>query len=308
MNLKQLQLICEMVNNSYNVSRTADALFTTQPAISTQIKNLEDELSLKIFTRQGKRITALTDAGQAIHQYAQSAMMSTEAIKSVAREYTSKDKGTLRIATTHTQARYALPKVIKAFLEKYPNVQLRIHQGDPIHISEMVIHGKADFAIATESITQYDKLAMLPVYQWNRCIVTPCDHPLQKLKSVTLKDICQYPIVTYDFAFTGRTVTNQAFTEQSLVPNIVLTAIDSDVIKTYVELGLGVGLLASMAFDPEKDKNLKKIDVSHLFKDSTTFVGFKKGQFLRHYMYDFLSLFSPKLTKEIVDKENGVAT
>ncbi len=308
MNLKQLQLICEMVNNAFNVSRTAEALFTTQPAISTQIKNLEDELSLKIFIRKGKRITDLTDAGKEIHHYAEDVIISTRAIKSVAQEYTSKNKGTLRIATTHTQARYALPKVIKVFSEKYPNVQLRIHQGDPTHISEMVIHGKADFAIATESITEYDKLAMLPVYRWNRCIVTPKGHPLLTKKNITLKDVCQYPIVTYDFAFTGRSVTTRAFTEQHLTPNIVLTAIDADVIKTYVELGLGIGLLANMAFDPEKDKNLEKIDVSHLFEDSTTFIGFKKGQFLRHYMYEFLSLFSPKLTKEIVDKENGVET
>jgi len=308
MNLKQLQLITEMVNNNYNVSKTAEVLFTTQPAISTQIKNLEDELSLKIFIRQGKRITSLTEAGKEIHRHAEAVIASTEAIKSISQEYTNKDKGTLRIATTHTQARYALPNVIKAFSQRYPNVQLRIHQGDPVHISEMVVHGKADFAIATEAISEYDKLAMLPVYRWNRCILTPIGHALQKHKNITLKDICQYPIVTYDFAFAGRTVTTQAFTKQGLSPNIVLTAIDSDVIKTYVELGLGIGLLAKMAYDPEKDKNLEMIDVGHLFKDSTTFIGFKKGQFLRHYMYDFLSLFSPRLTKDIVDKENGVAT
>jgi len=308
MNLKQLQLICEMVNNDYNVSRTADSLFTTQPAISTQIKNLENELSLKLFVRKGKRIISLTPAGEEIYEHAQNAIISTRAIKSIAQEYTSKDKGTLRIATTHTQARYALPKVIKAFSQKYPNVQLRIHQGDPTHISEMVVHGEADFAIATEAIAGYDKLAMLPVYQWNRCIVAPKGHDILKLETLTLADIASYPIVTYDFAFAGRSVINKAFIEQDLKPNIVLTAIDSDVIKTYVELGLGIGLLANMAFDPEKDKNLDKIDASHLFKDSTTFIGFKKGQFLRHYMYDFLTLFSDKLTRDKVDKANNVPT
>ena len=308
MNLKQLQLICEMVNSDFNVSRTADSLFTTQPAISTQIKNLEEELSLKMFIRKGKRITNLTPAGEEIYHYAQEALVNVRAIKSIAQEYTSKDKGTLRIATTHTQARYALPEVIKAFCQKYPNVQLRIHQGDPAHISEMVIHGEADFAIATESISEYDKLAMLPVYQWNRCIVTPKNHPLLKKQKITLQDIVEYPIVTYDFAFAGRSVINKAFTEHNLKPNIVLTATDSDVIKTYVELGLGIGLLANMAFDDKKDLNLKKIDVSHLFENSTTYVGFKKRQYLRHYMYDFLSLFSPNLSRDSVDKANDVVT
>ncbi len=308
MNLKQLQLICEMVSSDFNVSRTAEALFTTQPAISTQIKNLEDELSLKLFVRKGKRITGLTAAGLEIYQHAEDITLNVKAIKSVAQEYTCKDKGKLRIATTHTQARYALPPVIKAFSEKYPHVQLRIHQGDPTHISEMVTHGRADFAIATEAISENDKLAMLPVYQWNRCIVAPKGHSILKRKNISLQDIAEFPIVTYDFAFAGRSVINKAFTEQDLNPNIVLTAIDSDVIKTYVELGLGIGLLANMAFDPEKDANLEKVDVSHLFPYSTTFVGFKKGQFLRYYMYDFLSLFSPALTRDNVDKANNVAT
>jgi len=308
MNLKQLHLICEMANNNYNVSRTADALFTTQPAISTQLKNLEEELSLKLFIRKGKRITSLTTAGEEIYRHAQEAIISVGAIKSIAQEYTSKDKGTLRIATTHTQARYALPNVIKAFSKKYPQVQLRIHQGDPTQISEMVINGNADFAIATESISEYSKLAMLPVYQWNRCIVVPKNHALLKIDEIKLEDIADYPIVTYDFAFTGRSAINKAFTKLDIQPNIVLTAIDSDVIKTYVELGLGIGLLANMAFDAEKDVNLVKIDVSHLFPDSTTFIGFKKGQYLRHYMYDFLSLFSPGLTKKKVDEQNGVPT
>ena len=172
----------------------------------------------------------------------------------------------------------------------------------------MVIHGNADFAIATESISEYNKLAMLPVYQWNRCVVVPKGHPLLALTDISLADICEHPIVTYDFAFTGRSVTSQAFSEKNLIPNVVLSAIDSDVIKTYVELGLGVGLLANMAYDPTKDHKLEKIDVSHLFKDSTTYIGFKKGQFLRHYMYDFLTLFSPTLIRELVDKENGVET
>lgn len=307
MNLKQLHLISEMVNNNYNVSRTADTLFTTQPAISTQIKNLEEELNLKLFVRKGKRITGLTPPGEIIYSHAQDAIVNVRAIKSIAQEYTSKDKGTLKIATTHTQARYALPKVIKAFSIKYPQVQLRIHQGDPSHISEMVMHGKVDFAIATEAISQYDKLAMLPVYQWNRCIIAPVGHPILKKKKVNLADIAEYPIVTYDFAFAGRSVINKAFTNENLHPNIVLTAIDSDVIKTYVELGLGIGLLANMAFDKNKDKMLRKIDVSHLFPNSTTFIGFKKGQYLRHYMYDFLELFSPKLDRERVDIENNVA-
>lgn len=298
LNLKQLRLLCEMVNNDYSVSRTADTLFTTQPAISTQLKAFEDELNLKLFSRNGKRVTGLSDAGEIIYRYAEQALLNIETIRQVAGDFSSKDTGKLRIATTHTQARYALPPIIKRFSKRYPKVQLNIHQGSPSQITDMVLHGKADFAIATEGIASNEKLAMLPVYQWNRCVIAQKDHEIVKIKKLSLEHIAKYPIVTYDVAFAGRSIINKAFAENNLHPNIVLTAIDSDVIKTYVELGLGIGLVASMAYDKKQDVNLRSKDASHLFEDSTTYIGFKKGQFLREYMIQFIEWFAPSVTQE----------
>ena len=304
MNIKQLQLVCEMVKNDYNVSRTAEALFSTQPGISTQLKSLEEELNVKLFKRKGKRITGLSEAGEKVHVLAEESLQNIKTIKQIGLEHTAKDSGQLAIATTHTQARYALPKVIRKFADHYPNVKLQIHQGNPTQISEMVLHGEADFAVATETIAQYGKLATLPVYQWNRCIIAPKGHPILAITKPSLVDIAKYPIVTYDLAFTGRSIIDKTFAREHLSPNVVLTAIDSDVIKTYVEIGLGIGILANMAYDSEHDKNLEKIDASHLFEESTTCVGFRKGQFIRQYMYDFLYWFSNELTHDVVSQAN----
>ncbi len=303
MNLKQLQLICEMVKADFSVSRTADAMSTSQPGISALLKNLEDELSVKIFIRHGKRVTGLSEAGKKIYQYAQDALFNIQAIRTISQEFNDKDKGTLDIAATHTQARYLLPPIIKKFTLRYPKVKLRIRQGNPTQIAEMVIRGEADFGIATECLSQTTGLITFPVYQWNRCVVVPNNHALLEADhKITLEEIAALPIVTYDFAFTGRSVINQTFKFQGLKPNIILTAMDSDIIKTYVELGLGIGLLANMAFEPETDKNLRKIDVSHLFEDSTTYIGFRKGQLRPAYIYDFLSWLAPHLTKETIEK------
>ena len=306
MNLKQLQLICEMVKAEFNVSRTADAMFTSQPGISAMLKNLEEELNIKIFIRHGKRITGLSSAGENIYHYAQEVLFNVKAIKEVGQEFSDKNKGTIDIATTHSQARYVLPLVIKKFAKHYPDVQMRIHQGSPAQISEMAIHGEADFAIATESIAQSTRLIALPIYQWNRCVVVPKNHKLlKKRKKVTLEDIAQYPIITYDFAFSGRSAINHAFNENGLHPNIVLTAMDADVIKTYVELELGIGLVASMAFNAKTDKNLRKIDVGHLFEESTTYIGFRKDQIIREYVYDFIYWLAPHLKKENIIRANS---
>lgn len=304
MNVKQLKLVCQMVKNDFSVSRTADALFTTQPSISTQLKALEDELSIKIFQRHGKRIIALTPPGKDIFHYAEQALQNIETIKQIATENSSKETGALRIATTHTQARYALPPIIQRFSQRYPKVQLNIHQGNPTQITEMALHGDVDFAVATEGIANNEKLAMLPVYQWNRCVIAHKNHPILKVKKLTLEDIAQHPIVTYDFAFAGRSVINKAFIEKSLIPNVVLTAIDSDVIKTYVELELGIGLIASMAYNSEQDKNLGSIDASHLFEASTTYVGFKKGMYLRDYMIQFIQWFATNTTRQDILNAN----
>ncbi len=295
MKLQQLRYLCETANQDMNLSKAAKKLHTSQPAISKQIQLLEDELGVDIFLRNGKRIVQITPPGQLIIKTATQMLRDADNLKRIAQEFTNEAGGTLIIATTHTQARYALPPVIKRFTERYPKVKLILRQGSPMQISALVISGEADIAIATEAIEQFQELILLPCYQWNRCVVVPPKHPLLKLKKLTLKAINQYPIITYDFAFTGRSKINQAFASQGLEPNVVLTAIDSDVIKTYVELGLGVGILANMAFDPKRDKNLRSIDASHLFEPSTTRIGIGRNSYIRGYVFDFIEMFAPHL-------------
>jgi LysR family cys regulon transcriptional activator len=219
----------------------------------------------------------------------------------VGSQFSDETQGTLTIATTHTQARYALPPVVKQFSERYPKVRLHIHQGDPTHCAQEVLAGEADFAIATESLHEYEELLVLPCYHWNRCVVVPRHHPLLE-QPLTLERLAAHPIITYDFAFTGRSAINKAFEQRGLVPNVVLTAIDADVIKTYVELGLGVGVLAKMAYNPERDVNLQAIDASHLFEESTTNISIRRRKYLRGYMYAFIEMFSTALTRESIQR------
>jgi LysR family cys regulon transcriptional activator len=256
---------------------------------------LEEELGVDIFLRNGKRIVQITPPGQLIIQTATKMLRDADNLKKIAQEFTNEAGGTLTIATTHTQARYSLPPVIKRFTARYPKIKLILRQGSPMQISALVTSGEADIAIATEAIEQFHELAMLPCYQWNRCVVVPPKHPLLKFKKLTLEAISRYPIITYDYAFTGRSKINQAFADKGLEPNVVLTAIDSDVIKTYVELGLGVGILASMAFDAKRDKNLRSIDASHLFESSTTRIGISRNSYIRGYIFDFIEMFAPHL-------------
>ncbi|MDH5378449.1 MAG: CysB family HTH-type transcriptional regulator [Gammaproteobacteria bacterium] len=300
MNIKQLRYVFEIANNGFNISLAAESLFTTQPGVSTQLKLLEDELGTSIFIRHGKRVTGLTEAGERVLAYAGEVLLNVSSIRNIGLEYSKEDRGTLSIATTHTQARYALPKTVSEFAKRFPRVRLRIHQGNPSQICEMVVRGEADFVIATESIADYEQLLMLPVYRWNRCVVAPPDHPILAEQPLTLETIADYPIITYDFAFAGRSVINKAFNLAGIKPNIVLTAIDSDVIKHYVELGMGVGLLAHMAFDEHKDQNLRAADVSHLFDYSTTSIGVRRGRYLRRYMYDFIEMFAPNYKREAI--------
>lgn len=283
-----------------NLSRAAKNLHTSQPAISKQIQMLEDELGVDIFLRNGKRIVKITPPGQLIIKTATRMLRDADNLKKIAQEFTNEAGGTLTIATTHTQARYSLPPVIKRFTARYPKVKLILRQGSPVQIATLVTSGEADIAIATEAIEQFHELVMLPCYQWNRCVVVPPKHPLSKLKKLTLEAINQYPIITYDFAFTGRSKINQAFASRGLDPNVVLTAIDSDVIKTYVELGLGIGILANMAFDAKRDKNLRAIDASHLFEPSTTRIGISRNNYIRSYIFDFIEMFAPHLNQESV--------
>lgn len=300
MKLQQLRYLCEVANQDLNLSRAAKALHATQPGISKQIQLLEEELKVQIFIRNGKRIVKFTPPGKAILNIAERIIQDAENIKRISQDFTHEAGGTLTIATTHTQARYVLPVVIKRFTARYPDVKLILRQGSPTQISALVTSGEADIAIATEAIELFHELVMLPCYEWNRCIIAPPSHPLLKQKKLTLAAIAQHPIITYDFAFTGRSKINQAFESNGLSPNVVLTAIDSDVIKTYVELGLGIGILAKMAFDPKRDKHLKSMDASHLFEASTTRIGISRNSYLRSYIFDFIEMFAPHLDEATV--------
>lgn len=307
MNLQQLRFLNEIVRQGLNISDAANALFTSQPGVSKQIKLLEEELGIEIFVRNGKRIVAITEPGKAVLDIAQRMLHDVGNLKQVGQEFHAQDSGHLIIATTHTQARYALPPVVKQFIKRYPGVKLGLHQGNPTQIAEQVLSGEADIGIATESLALYDELITLPCYEWNHCVIAPPNHPLLAEKKLTLAKIAQYPIITYDFAFSGRGKINAAFEAAKIEPNIALTAIDADVIKTYVELGLGIGILAKMAFIPERDKHLRMMDAGHLFKPSTTRVAIRKNEYLRGYTYDFIELFAPHLTRDIVAKAMHVS-
>ncbi len=302
MKLQQLRYIWEVAHHDLNVSATAQSLYTSQPGISKQIRLLEDELGVEVFSRSGKHLTRITPAGEAILKTAGEILRKVESIKQVAQEYSNERKGSLSIATTHTQARYALPKVIETFIGRYPEVSLHMHQGTPMQISEMAADGTVDFAIATEALELFSDLIMMPCYRWNRCIVVPKDHPLCQVSELSLEEVAKHPIVTYVFGFTGRSKLDEAFIDRGLAPKVVFTAADADVIKTYVRLGLGIGIIAKMAYSEVKDPDLVALDASHLFKSSTTKIGFRRGTFLRGFMYEFIEEFAPHLTKEVVSE------
>ncbi|PCI22074.1 MAG: HTH-type transcriptional regulator CysB [Piscirickettsiaceae bacterium] len=302
MKLQQLRYIWEVSKNNLNVSATAEAIYTSQPGISKQIRILEDELDIPIFSRNGKHLTEMTPAGKKIIKIAGEILMQTENIKNIAKEFRDEKKGTLSIATTHTQARYALPTIIKAFMLDMSDVTLDIQQGTPIQIAEMVSQGKVDIAIATEAIELFDNLIMLPCYSWDRCILVPKGHELTQIKSLSLTDVAKHPLITYVFGFTGRSKLDEAFSSENLNPEVALTAVDADVIKTYVRLGLGVGIVARMAYDVQADADLVALDAGHLFGKSITRIGIRKDTFLRGYMYEFISLFAPHLTHDVVAK------
>ena len=302
MKLQQLRYIWEVAHHGLNVSATAQSLYTSQPGISKQIRLLEDELGVEVFARSGKHLTRITPAGETIIEKAGEILRTVESIKQAAQEFSNERKGSLSVATTHTQARYALPDVIEGFIDKYPEVSLHMHQGTPVQIAEMAADGAVDFAIATEGLDLFGDLVMMPCYRWDRCIVVKKDHPLAQLSTVGLADVAEYPLVTYVFGFTGRSKLDEAFLREGLAPKVVFTATDADVIKTYVRLGLGIGIIAKMAHDEILDDDLVAIDADTLFESSTTMIGCRRGTFLRGYMYEFIQLFAPHLTREIVDQ------
>lgn len=301
MNLQQLRYLCAVVDHGLNVSVAADALFTSQPGISKQIRQLEDELGVPIFIRQGKRLAALTAGGEVIVATARRALQELSNLKRVGAEFKSEDTGALAIATTHTQARYVLPPVLKRFAERYPKVRLLLHQGNPAQVADQTQRAEVDVGIATEALADYPGLVSLPCYTWNRCVLVPKGHPLAKVRPLTLEALARYPIVTYDFSFTGRSQINAAFAAKGIEPNVVLTALDSDVIKTYVELGLGVGIVAQMAYDPARDTQFDKLDAAHLFAASMTRLALRRGVYLRGFVYEFITLFAPQFDRSVID-------
>lgn len=300
MNLQQLRYAHEVALRGLSITEAAAGLYTSQPGVSKQLRLLEDELGVAIFIRQGKRLTGITEPGQQILRLIAGVLNDLDAMKQVSADYSHAASGTLTIATTHTQARYALPAVVSAFRERYPQVRLELHQGSPSQICDWVSEGKADLAIATEAIAEHHELVMLPCQQWNRCVIAPPGHPVLSEQPLTLEAIARYPVVTYDSAFSGRSQINKAFAARGLSPNVVLTAIDADIIKTYVSLGLGIGIVASMAFDPLRDDALRAIDAAHLFEFSMTRIGIRKQAWLREYTYVFIELFAPHLSRSLV--------
>jgi LysR family cys regulon transcriptional activator len=302
MKLQQLRCLTEVARRGLNVSEAAEALHTSQPGVSKQIRALEDELGVEVFVRHGKRLVAVTEPGKAVVAIAERILSEAQNLRRAGEEFANDQLGTLTISATHTQARYALPKAVAAFKRRYPKVELVIHQGNPTQICDQVLAGEADMAVATEMISQYPQLVSLPVYQWNRCVVVPPKHPLLKESRLTLEKLAEHPIVTYDFAFANRSLVQKAFETRGLKPHVVLSAQDSDVIKTYVELGLGVGILAKMAFDAKRDLTLRAMDASHLFESSTTRLGIKRGSYLRRYAYDFIEMFAPQLARATVER------
>ena len=296
MKLQQLRCVYKIVQNDFNISKAAESLHTSQPGVSKQIQLLEDEVGIRIFQRNGKRLTGLSDAGIDLYKSISEIIREVSNIKNISHEHENDDAGSFTIATTHTQARYKLPKVVEAFVKKYPKIDLNIHQGDPSQVTEQILKGDADVGIATESIGHNANIICIPCYSWNRVLVFPKNHALSSIKEITLQNIASYPMITYDYAFTGSTIVSKVFKEANISPNIMLTAIDADVIKTYVELNLGVGLIAEMAYDKNKDSALESRDVSHLFPTSTTYIGIRKETFVRGFVYEFIKMFTPDIT------------
>ncbi|GAB2920350.1 CysB family HTH-type transcriptional regulator [Paraburkholderia jirisanensis] len=302
MNLHQFRFVREAVRQNFNLTEAAKALYTSQPGVSKAIIELEDELGVEIFTRHGKRVRSLTEPGRIILASVEKILQEVESLKRIGKDYAAQDQGNLVIAATHTQARYSLPTAIAEFKKRYPKVHLSILQGSPSQVAEMVLQDQADVAVATEGLSSYKDLVALPCFTWHHVAVMQDDHPLLERKQLSLDDLSQFPLITYEAAFAGRTKINEAFRLRGLHPDIVLEAIDADVIKTYVELGLGVGILADIAFNPERDRHLRAMPVGHLFGSNVTRVALKQGAYLRSYVYTLVELLSPSLNRKLIEQ------
>jgi LysR family cys regulon transcriptional activator len=303
MNFQQLRSVREAARRDFNLTEVANALFTSQPGVSRQIRELEEELGVVIFERNGKRLTGLTPPGKGILKIVEKLLVEAENLQQASAEFAAQDSGTLTVAVTHTQARYALPQVVQSFRNAFPGVRIALQQSAPEHIAEWVLSGKADIGIATEGLSAFPDLVSFPCYRWSHLVVAPEGHPIfssgQPLK---LEDLAEHPLITYDVGFTGRSHIDAAFVEAGLAPDIVLTAMDSDVIKQYVALGMGVGIVASMAFDHGRDKGMRAIEASHLFAPNVTRLAVRKGSYLRAYAYHFIERFAQGYTRSDIEK------
>jgi LysR family cys regulon transcriptional activator len=308
MKLQQLRYLAAVVQSDLNITAAAAKLHATQSAISKQLKLLEEELGFDVFARSGRTLTRVTLPGERVIRHALKMLREAENIHGLSEDLREDDRGSLSIGTTHTQARYVLPPIIQEFRSRYPNVQFHLHQGTSEQIAEMADVDRIDFAMATGSHELFSKYVLLPCYQWNRRIIVPAGHPLAQIEQPTLQDLAAYPIVTYVFSFNGRSSLHQAFANAGLTANVALTARDADVIKTYVRLGLGVGIVADVALDPKQDRGLVSIDAGHLFSVHTTWIGFARDRLLRGYMYDLVALVAPHLEREVVDRAARCST
>jgi len=308
MNFQQLRSIREAARCGFNLTEVANVLFTSQPGVSRQIRELEDELGVDIFERNGKRLTGLTEPGKNILGIVERLLLEAENLRRASKEYAGEQSGTLSIATTHTQARYVLPRVVQTFRDAFPQVRIALQQSAPEHIAEWVISGKADIGIATEGLSQFKELVSFPCYTWSHELVVPQGHPLLGLEQVSLEDLATWPLITYDVGFTGRGHIDEAFRQAGIEPDIVLTAMDSDVIQQYVALGMGVGIVASMAVDQGRHPDLVPVTASHLFRANIARLAVRRGAYLRGYAYEFIQRFAPELTRADIVKALEDAT
>jgi LysR family cys regulon transcriptional activator len=300
MNFQQLRIIREAARCNFNLTEVGNALFTSQSGVSKHIKDLEDELGVELFVRKGKRLLGLTDPGRELLVIVERILLDSNNIKNLVEQYSHRDEGQLTIVATHTQARYALPQVVHEFKKSFPKVHLKLHQAGPGEIVSMLLSGEADIGVATEALSNVDKLDSFPYYTWHHAVIVPAGHPLERIKKLTLKDIAEYPIVTYHEGLTGRAKIDESFAKENLSPDIVMSALDADVIKTYVELGMGIGIIASMAFNPAKDSDLRLLECEHLFESNTTYIALRRGHYLRSFAYRFIELCSPKLDEATI--------
>lgn len=300
MNFQQLRIIREAVRRDFNLTDVANALFTSQSGVSKHIKDLEDELGVEIFIRRGKRLTGLTDPGKELAEIVERMLLDARNIKRLADQFANRDQGQLTLVTTHTQARYALPKVVAQFKTAFPKVHLALHQAGPKEIVALLRAGEADIGVATEALEGEPDLATFPWYTWHHSVIVPVGHPLTRMTGLTLAALAEYPLITYHEGFTGRGSIDRVFADAGLLPDIILSALDADVIKTYVELGLGVGIIASMAFDPRKDSGLTLLDGAGIFPANTTHIAIRRGHYLRSYAYRFIEFCSEQLTEATV--------